>query len=773
METKETSREDVTDYERLMESYNHSAESGIQTKSGIDMLQAQMDGSTGAGVWDDIDMRAFLDATTLKSLFFGEDWVFINVDLIANKISSEYLMVMKREYVNGKELVKPANSHWLQQLIENPNQWQDYHAWMYNAVVDLILMGNVINWYTPSNKQLMVIPAESVSLHFNQEGQLDKYVSNEYSIDGNGMASRGATEFPVEQISHIRRPNPASLLWGLSPFIPGRKSVLFNRYSMDYLNSFYQKGAIPGFALEMDKEANERVALRLLRSFENAYTGRKNMRRTIVLPKGVSVKEMSHTLANQELALYIDKNRETILAILKTPKHEVSLQAAGSLGSEEYKTALKNFWNATLIPTMRLIEGGLTQYFQKELGADHFFAFDLSKVDILQEDQAVKATHGTSLLNIWTLNEVRKTLYDLPPVAGGDVVKGFGDKPAFSPFGLAAQVPLNKDELPQLPESTYGKEIKPVVDAVPTKRKANKEKMGEFLKRNDDWFKKRETSVAKAVDKGTKAMEIGILELFSDMAVEVIKTARRHLKEKGYDGYATKADEQSKVVGKAEMRRRLRKSMDSFEEQYLENNRKALLSIVDIGYDAALSVPFNLPSVNEIEGLRARNAQVRMDALDERSSRAFKYLNETNLEKVFRTIENGIDSGQTVQQITTSLRDNFSDVKEIGSRAQTIARTETLTAVSLGQAAMMDDAKTVIPNLLKMWLSADDDRVRDSHEELHGDVVGVNETFENGLEFPRDPNGAAGEIINCRCTWITLPAEEMTFVDEDRTESEF
>jgi uncharacterized protein with gpF-like domain len=205
---------------------------------------------------------------------------------------------------------------------------------------------------------------------------------------------------------------------------------------------------------------------------------------------------------------------------------------------------------------------------------------------------------------------------------------------------------------------------------------------------------------------------------------------------------------------------------------------------VEAGYGVALDLPFNLPSATELAGLRARGQGLREDALEERAGRIFSYLNETTLNEVFTTIERGLDQNLTVQQIAESLRERFSNVEEIGKRAMMIARTEVLTAVSLGQAAAMKDAASLIPNLKKMWVTASDDRVRGpssrygykaggpNHEDLHGDIVAHDSPFENGLQFPRDPSGPPGEVIQCRCSWIMLPEEQMSAVSPSGLETD-
>jgi HK97 family phage portal protein len=784
--SEQLTREDVVEYQNLLRE--------VSSEKGTDPLHYQISQeSEGIGVWES-EVKAFMDAYTLKMLFFSEDWVYICVDLVAMKLSQLPLRVMQGRMIEEEFVAKPVDSHELNDILEQPNQYQSYHSWMYSLLVDLCLIGNTIQWDPAAKKGLIGLPAESITINLDNDGGIEEYVVSEFSRDAGLFRPQPVTAFPVEEIIHMRRPNPSSLLWGMSPFVPGRKSVLFNRYSSDYLNSFYQKGAIPGFALEMDKEANERVALRLLRSFENAYTGRRNMRRTLVLPKGINVKELAHTLANQELAEHIDRNRENIINLLKIPKHELSLQEAGSLGSEEAKTALKNFWYSTLIPLSKIVEGDLTKHFQMRgiLTPDQYLEFDKTDVDALKEDEAKKAELAEKMLKTHTLNEVRQIVYNLPPVEGGDVVTGYGEGAAGgagAPF-FFSEMPARFGEPSTQPFSVEPAQIESKVEGEPDEEaedkstvserlKAQKDKITEHMKSNDNWFDRRESQIQNSAKTAAHDLERQTMKMFADMAAEIVKTAQRFLKEKSWDitaydvkvlniyGLKEKAQERAKLVGRNELRRRLRRALDGFEERWVDESRRTLSSTMDVGYNAAFEVPFNMPSKREIAALRVRGEAARQDALEKRAGRIFTYLNETTIGHVFGTIERGIDEGKTVQEIAQNLRERFQDVSQIQSRAMTIARTETLTAVSIGQAEAMKDAATVVDDLQKMWVSADDERVRSSHEELHGDIVKYDEPFDNNLQFPRDPSGPAEEVINCRCTWIMVPKDQMNEIDGD------
>jgi len=52
----------------------------------------------------------------------------------------------------------------------------------------------------------------------------------------------------------------------------------------------------------------------------------------------------------------------------------------------------------------------------------------------------------------------------------------------------------------------------------------------------------------------------------------------------------------------------------------------------------------------------------------------------------------------------------------------------------------------------RVWDSAGDNKVRDSHRHMDGQTVqGLSQPYSNGLMHPGDPNGPPKEIIQCRC----------------------
>jgi len=90
-------------------------------------------------------------------------------------------------------------------------------------------------------------------------------------------------------------------------------------------------------------------------------------------------------------------------------------------------------------------------------------------------------------------------------------------------------------------------------------------------------------------------------------------------------------------------------------------------------------------------------------------------------------------------------------------RTEVIARTEGLRAVEVGQYESMRQGIAdghIDPGTEKGWVTTEDGRERPWHAELDEKWIPFNDYFINShgqLLFPRDPDGAADNTIQCRC----------------------
>lgn len=92
-------------------------------------------------------------------------------------------------------------------------------------------------------------------------------------------------------------------------------------------------------------------------------------------------------------------------------------------------------------------------------------------------------------------------------------------------------------------------------------------------------------------------------------------------------------------------------------------------------------------------------------------------------------------------------------------RSEVIARTESLRSVHEGNKEMFDQAiqaGELDPNqVIQIWNTASDPKVRDTHKTMHGQQRMINMPFVSGdgsrIRFPGDPSAPADETIQCRC----------------------
>lgn len=128
------------------------------------------------------------------------------------------------------------------------------------------------------------------------------------------------------------------------------------------------------------------------------------------------------------------------------------------------------------------------------------------------------------------------------------------------------------------------------------------------------------------------------------------------------------------------------------------------------------------------------------------------------------TITNAIRNNQKltdkqIEKMVTAYRNRY-----ISYRAKTIARTESMRAMSVGEYTSaiqaVNDGAIERDSVRRFWVYADDKRTRNAHRQISGlnpNGVEVDQPFVTPLGpllFPRDPNGSAANTVNCRCTVI-------------------
>ena len=109
-------------------------------------------------------------------------------------------------------------------------------------------------------------------------------------------------------------------------------------------------------------------------------------------------------------------------------------------------------------------------------------------------------------------------------------------------------------------------------------------------------------------------------------------------------------------------------------------------------------------------------------------------------------ISDGYREGKGINQVANDITQRFDQLADWEARR--IARTEINT--SHNQATRDQYKEDGVE--YTQWIAANDDRTRDSHAEVDGEIIPIDGKYSNGLAFPGDTSGPLEEWINCRCS---------------------
>lgn len=163
-----------------------------------------------------------------------------------------------------------------------------------------------------------------------------------------------------------------------------------------------------------------------------------------------------------------------------------------------------------------------------------------------------------------------------------------------------------------------------------------------------------------------------------------------------------------------------------------------------------------LKEILRLSGLPVDEMPLSDDLANQYINTMSRQIVRTQENAVTRIIEDGLIGGSSVPDIAR----NIQAATGFGfARARMIARTESTRAASVGNQQAYSQAMAEGIDVRKQWLSARDDKVRDTHADLDGQTVGVNEMFtsESGATAEGPAQfGEPSEDINCRCVMIPI-----------------
>lgn len=127
-----------------------------------------------------------------------------------------------------------------------------------------------------------------------------------------------------------------------------------------------------------------------------------------------------------------------------------------------------------------------------------------------------------------------------------------------------------------------------------------------------------------------------------------------------------------------------------------------------------------------------------------------------NERRVQNAVTQGIIQGESITDIGQRLCGELATSN--ASKMDMFARTAVTGAQNAGRVERLHEAEEMGIEVRKKWLSAHDDRVRDTHADLDGQEQDIDEPFVTSdgrtIGYPGDPTADPDLVYNCRCTMI-------------------
>ncbi|MDD4985903.1 MAG: phage minor head protein [Dehalococcoidales bacterium] len=163
--------------------------------------------------------------------------------------------------------------------------------------------------------------------------------------------------------------------------------------------------------------------------------------------------------------------------------------------------------------------------------------------------------------------------------------------------------------------------------------------------------------------------------------------------------------------------------------------------ILETGYQAKLAYG-NIPRKEVYRGVLTPMTKISLKSNREAVQR-----------KIQSSVIQSIAQGEGVSDLTARIK---YDLERNANDALRIARTETTRVQNWAKQDSYEHAAARGLPVKKRWVATLDSKTRDRHANLDGETVDTKAPFSNGLMFPGDQGGPPEEVINCRCSMVTV-----------------
>lgn len=673
-------------------------------------------------------------------------YVFACVSKLAEKVASIDFSLY--QILNSSGDTKELVLHPALDLLYRVNPFQTRSEFIKITVINLRLAGDAF-WYKVRNNSGQVVELWNLRPDYVEIIKDPTQFVRGYRFS----KSNGETVFfAPEDIVHFKSPTPLDEYYGTSPVKSAQIRIQTEELASTYQRDFFLNNARPDALLKFPTSLHASQKNEIREQFEDRHKGRGKNSKIAIFENGLEYQQISISQREMDYIESMRFTRDDILVAFHTPKTIVAI--TDDVNRANADAAMYVYLSETVKPFVTMMTEIINEMLIiPDFGQNLFLGFTDPTPE--NREQVIKEYESGINANWLLRNEVRAK-ENLPPMDGGwDWYLPLSSVPIGGITGKS----LNNQSL-RIGGLSKAEITKKLVEIEQEKAVKNRQKKMKVFRGRESLYQRfvvAEEFVKEARDevKRLLAMEAKeakplinkeLRDKYATMVNKQIDTRAERLKENVVRVANSQRDrlmlmlqgigDLTKAVG-----RQTKKDINQFYKDEEPVMAEFILPFIqdyarEAGIEAMALVDPNL-TFDYNEALRK--------SLEKRAKEFSLSVNETTREKVVKAISDGLDNGEGI----TAIGDRVDGVySEFGTyRADLIARTESTAASNEGFISAYQQSNVVTH---KEWIATLDDRTREEHVALDGEIVPVDSTFSNGLEYPQEPN--------CRC--VIAPAFE-------------
>lgn len=628
--------------------------------------------------------------------------------------------------------------HPIERLIDRPNDYQHPRLFFSAIITSLFKDGNALVSIKDSRalgrtKKLEVLHPDGVIPCLDPVDLIEGYKVSR--IGWWGAGSRQNTKdvrfVRRKDMIHIQFVNPEDFTWGISPLEAAKNVQDAETMAVNWNKSVMFNSGRPSFVLTTDDKLSPNQR-REIRDALVESVSRENSGLPLIIPNGLVPHKLGQSPVDMDYYKSSLLDCYRICSILGVPPAVINILENATLANA--RTYMRSFYTNSVLPLCELIcEAFSHHWIHSRYGPEYRLWYDASSVSELREDLQEKIGMVPVLADKgFSMNEISRFLgLGLPETEAGHIrqfsghiidTAGFDFNLPVSPGG--APNPANGSQIGQGDNETGGTVgLRPNVNGDP-----------------EDPHAKKPQARKKPYGRKSSVKESEVMRIWNSLEKDrkiytsiFYPRAKARIAEdiEGLTALARMSPlEQSVFISSSEAA--LVKSWTSFVFQMWRDAATMAVSTFEERFGAG-SKAATLSEVEETDIERISAAQAAL-------------IVGTTSHWVLSLVNEALAAGMEEKAVVDLVRSKIPEISAF--RAEVIVENEVLAGINYGNRIGAIESGVYTE---KTWRTQRDNRVRLSHVALEGETKLLSEPYSNGLRYPGDPDGAAEEIINCRC----------------------